>query len=89
MLSSVLNSDKAIDVNIQIMKIFVHMRQYALSQNAANEQVAELRKMLMLHMESADQKFSEHDEAIRQIVHALSNLIEQPPKTKEIGFRAD
>jgi hypothetical protein len=28
MLSSVLNSDKAIEVNIQIMKIFVRMRQY-------------------------------------------------------------
>ena len=31
MLSSVLNSDKAINVNIQIMKIFVRMRQTALS----------------------------------------------------------
>ena len=52
MLSSVLNSDKAIDVNIQIMKIFVHMRHYALSKPNTNAQIAELRKLLMLHIKS-------------------------------------
>ena len=89
MLSSVLNSDKAIDVNIQIMKIFVRMRQYVLSHTKTNKQIAELRKLLMLHIENNDYKFSEYDETIRQIVHALSNLIEQPPKTKKIGFKTD
>jgi len=89
MLSSVLNSDKAIDVNIQIMKIFVRMRHYALSQNTTSKQIAELRKLLMLHMENSDCKFSEHDDAIRQITHALNRLIEHPPKTKAIGFRED
>ena len=89
MLSSVLNSDKAIDVNMQIMKIFVRMRHYALSQNTTNEQIAELRKLLMLHIENSDCKFSEHDDAIRQIASALNRLIEHPPKTKAIGFCAD
>jgi len=82
MLSSVLNSDKAIDVNIQIMKIFVHMRHYALSQNAPNEQIAELRKLLMLYIEKNDKR-------VNEIIIALNNLIEQPPKTKTIGFRAN
>ena len=50
MLSSVLNSDKAIDVNTQIMKIFVRMRQYVLSQTGTNDQIAELRKLLMLYI---------------------------------------
>ena len=86
MLSSVLNSDRAIDVNIQIMKIFVRMRHYALSQADTNTQIAELRKLLMLHIENNDYKFSEYDETIRQILHALNNLIEQPKKTKTIGF---
>ena len=40
----------------------------------------------MLHIESNDYKFAEHDEAISQIIRALNNLIEQPPKTKKIGF---
>ena len=78
MLSSVLNSDKAIDVNIQIMKIFVHMRHYALSQSETNEQIAELHKLLMLHIENNDYKFSEYDETIKQ-----------PTKNKTIGFHSD
>ena len=89
MLSSVLNSDKAIDVNIQIMKIFVRMRQYVLSHTKTNKQIDELRKLLMLHIENNDYKFSEYDETIRQIVHALNNLIEQPKPTKRIGFNTD
>ena len=39
MLSSVLNSDRAIDINIQIMKIFVHMRHYAFSQNTVGRAI--------------------------------------------------
>ena len=89
MLSSILNSDKAIDVNIQIMKIFVHMRQYVLSQSSTNEQIAELRKLLMLHIENTDYKFSEHDKTIKKIIIALNNFIEQPKKTKTIGFRPE
>jgi len=86
MLSSVLNSDRAIDENIKIMKIFVHMRNYVLSNNSANEQIAELRKLLMLHMENNKYKLSEHDEAIRQIVNVLNNLVEKPKEPKKIGF---
>jgi phage regulator Rha-like protein len=89
MLSSVLNSDKAIEVNIQIMKIFVHMRQYAFSHVETNEQIAELRKLLMLHIENSDDKFLEYDETIKQIFLVLNNLIEKPKETKKIGFRTD
>lgn len=82
MLSSVLNSDKAIDVNIQIMKIFIHMRQYVLSQSATNEQIAELRKLLMLYIEKNDKR-------VNDIIVVLNNLIEQPKKTKSIGFHQE
>ena len=86
MLSSVLNSDKAIEINIQIMKVFIQMRHFVISQTSANEQIAELRKLLMLHIESNDNKFSEHDEAIGQIMQVLNNLITQPKETGKIGF---
>jgi phage regulator Rha-like protein len=86
MLSSVLNSKKAIEVNIQIMKIFVQMRRYALSENSANAQIAELRKLLMLHIENIDNKLSKHDKAIGKIMQVLNSLIEQPKKPKQIGF---
>jgi phage regulator Rha-like protein len=82
MLSSVLNSDRAIDVNIQIMKIFVRMRHYTLSHGTTNEQIAELRKLLMLYIEKNDKRVSE-------IIIALNNLIEHPPKTKRIGFNTN
>ena len=81
MLSSVLNSDRAIDVNIQIMKVFVQMRHYTLSQNETNEQIAELRKLLMLYIEKNDKR-------VNDIIIVLNSLIGQPPTTKTIGFKA-
>jgi len=90
MLAAVLNSHKAIDVNVSIMRTFVKLRQFAVSQTGTNAQITELRKLLMLHIENNDYKFSEHEKAIKQIIHALNNLIEQPPKQeKRIGFNAD
>jgi len=89
MLSSVLNSKKAISVNIEIMVTFIKMRKYVLSQSDTNEQISELRKLLMLHIENNDYKFSEYNETIKQIIIALNNLTEQPKKTKTIGFRTN
>jgi hypothetical protein len=51
MLSSVLNSKKAISVNIEIMVTFIKMRHYVLSKSDTNEQIADLRKLLMLYIE--------------------------------------
>jgi hypothetical protein len=82
MLSSVLNSDRARIINIQVMRIFVRMRHYTLSQNETNEQIAELRKLLMLYIEKNDKR-------VDDIIIVLNNLIEQQPKTKTIGFRTD
>ena len=88
MLSSVLNSERAIEVNINIMRAFVKLRHYVLTKNYTNEQIAELRKLLMVHIENTDYKLSKHDKIIKQIIIALNNLIEKPPKTKTIGFNA-
>ena len=86
MLSNVLNSAKAISMSIQIIRVFDRLRKYALRQTPINKEIAELRKLLMLHIENNDYKFSEDDETIKQIVLALNNLIEQPKPTKRIGF---
>jgi len=87
MLSSVLNSERAIEVNIQIMRAFVKLRKFVYSQIETTEQITELRKLLMLHIESNDYRFSEHEKTIGQILLALNNLIEKPKETKKIGFR--
>jgi len=76
MLAAVLNSQKAIDVNIQIMRAFVKLRHYVLAKNGTDEQIAELRKMLMVYMENTDYKISKHDKAIEKIIIALNNLID-------------
>ena len=89
MLSNVLNSEKAINMSIQIIRVFDKLRKYALEQTSKDVRIAEIHKLLMLHIENNDYKFSEYDETIRQIVHALNNLIEQPKKAKAIGFNAD
>ena len=80
MLSSVLNSNRAININIQVMRIFVQMRHYVLSQTGTNDQIAELRKLLMLYIEKNDKR-------VNEIIIALNKLIEQPVKTKAIGFK--
>jgi hypothetical protein len=82
MLSSVINSERAIEVNINIMRTFVKLRQYVLSKSDTDEQIAELRKLLMLYIEKNDKR-------VNEIIIALNNLIEQPPKTKSIGFNAE
>jgi phage regulator Rha-like protein len=89
MLSSVLNSGRAVEINIQIMRIFVKMRHYVIPQKNKTTQIAELRKLLMLHIENTDGKFSEQDKINKQIALVLNNLIEKPTKTKKIGFNTD
>jgi phage regulator Rha-like protein len=88
MLSNVLNSTKAINMSIQIIRVFDKLRKYALVQTTKDIRIEELRKLLMLHIENTDYKLSKHDKAIEKIIIALNNLIEQPPKTKTIGFTA-
>ena len=66
------------------------MRYYLQTKTDTSAQITELRKLLMLHIENNDYKFSEHEKAIKQIIHALNNLLEQPPKQeKRIDFNAD
>ena len=86
MLSSVINSERAIEVNINIMRAFVKLRHYVLTKSDTNEQIAELRKLLMIYIENTDYKLSKHEKTIEQIIAALNNLIEKPPKSKPIGF---
>jgi hypothetical protein len=86
MLSNVLNSGKAINMSIQIIRVFDKLRKYALKQSSNDLRIAELHKLLMLHIENNDYKFTEYDKTIREILRALNNLIEQPRKTKKIGF---
>jgi len=82
MLSGLLNSDIAINVNIQIMRAFVQLRHFVLTKTDTDEQINELRKLLLLYMENNDNR-------VNEIIIALNNLIAKPPETRRIGFTVD
>jgi phage regulator Rha-like protein len=76
MLSFVLNSERAIEVNISIMRAFVQLRKMIASNNKLARKLAELEQ----HLES-------HDEQIQAIFEAIRQLMTLPAKPrKKIGF---
>jgi len=89
MLSSVLNSKKAIEVNIEIMRIFVKIRHLALSNENLSEKIENLKKVLYLHIDYSQDKISEHDKKIDDIITALNFFTEHPKEPKKIGFSND
>jgi phage regulator Rha-like protein len=88
MLSSVLSSDKAIEVNIAIMEIFVKMRQLALKATSKIDEIKELRTILLLHIDNTGKSLTEHSKIINQILKVLNHLTEEHDKPKDpIGFK--
>ena len=85
-LSGLLNSKIAISINIQIIRTFVKLRQLALSNIDLFGQIKEIREMLLLHIENNENRFSEHSNAINNILEALYNLSSPIAEPKKIGF---
>ena len=78
MLSSVLNSKRAIEVNIAIMRAFVQLRKTLDSHVELARKLADLEK-----------RFESHDEQIQAIFEAIRQLMAPPDKkVKKIGFTA-
>jgi hypothetical protein len=77
MLSSVLNSERAIKVNIAIMRVFVKMRQ-----------MLETNRELAQKFSELEQRVGKHDEEIAAIFEAIRQLMAPPekPRKREIGF---
>jgi hypothetical protein len=78
MLSSVLNSDRAIEVNIAIMRAFVRLREIFATHKELARKLDELERKLGEH----DQKFQVVFEAIRQLMAPASPA----QKKQKIGF---
>lgn len=77
MLSSVLRSDRAIEVNIAIMRAFVRLRQ-----------ILATHKDLERKLEEHDRKLGEHDQKFNIVFEAIRQLMAPPPSPKKprIGF---
>jgi len=76
MLSSVLNSERAVKVNIAIMRAFVKLRQTLETNRELARKFSELEK-----------RVGKHDEEIDAILEAIRQLMAPPEKPRrEIGF---
>ena len=79
MFSSVLNSDRAIEVNILIMRAFVKLRE-----------IISTHKKVETKLKEIESKLSEHNDQIVQIIELINQLLAPPesPK-KKFGFTID
>ena len=76
MLSSVLNSPRAIQMNIAIMRAFVKLRE-----------ILSTHKELALKLKQLEKKIEKHDEEIQAIFEAIRQLMTPPePPKRRIGF---
>ncbi len=78
MLSSVLNSERAIQINIQIMNTFVQMRQWAIENKDLAKRVAELENYFIEHCK-------DNHSDIEEIYQAIDLLMDRTKPVK-IGF---
>jgi hypothetical protein len=77
MLSSVLNSQRAIQVNIQIMRIYTKLKEMLMT-----------HKDILLKLEKLERKTNKHDENFKIVFDYLKELLN--PKTeplRKIGFK--
>jgi len=76
MLASVLNSSIAVQMSVQIVRVFLRLRQIFLTQ-------ADFKNKI----ETLERKYQYHDERLNEIFFAIKKLMSSPPKQKkEIGF---
>jgi phage regulator Rha-like protein len=82
MLSGVLNSDKAISMNIAIMRTFIEVRKILLKQSSIKEQLNEIKERL-----------GEHDVQLNHLYEAMENILDENAvqkkwsERKRIGFK--
>ena len=83
MLSGVLHSDRAVNMNIGIMRAFVEIRHIVQGKNNLKDQLEEIKKRL-----------GEHDAQLNQIYDAIENLLDEKAAERKwdererIGFRS-
>ena len=75
MLSSILNSDRATDINLQIIRTFIKVRELLTTNDALQRKIMELEK-----------KYGKHSDQIKKIFDTLTLLALDEPK-EEIGFK--
>ena len=76
MLATVLNSQRAIEASIYVVRAFVRLREALATHRAVARKLAELEK-----------RIESHDENIQSLFDAIRQLMTPPaPKKRKIGF---
>jgi hypothetical protein len=79
MLSSVLNSERAIEVNVAIMRAFIKMREMLATNEELNRKFAAVIR-----------KLAEHDKYFKVVFDELRKLTTEPDKPRrKIGFKTE
>lgn len=79
MLSNVLNSKRAINVSIQIIRVFDKLKQFALAQNQLTERISSLEQAFMNYTKENNQDIDE--------LHKAINYLFDITKPSKIGFK--
>ena len=79
MLSSVLKSKTAIQINISVMRAFVMIREFALTYQELNEKLIELEK-------KHNQKFTDIDQVLNYLIKKDQQLTQQTTR-KQVGYK--
>ena len=80
MAASVLNSPKAVEVSVFVVRAFVQLRETIAGHKELARKIAKLER-----------KLGDHDEQIMVLVEAIKQLMDPkpPPKNRRIGFHTD
>ncbi len=84
MLSSVLGSERAVQVNIAIIRTFVKMRESWATQAELAQRLDELQRQQL----DQDMRLDGHAQEIERVFEAIRELIEPPaiPQRRRIGY---
>ena len=79
MAATILNSFRAVEMSVHVVRAFVRLRELLASNTALARKLDELER-----------KYQHHDEAITAILSAIRQLMHPPaPKRRPIGFTAN
>lgn len=88
MLSSVLNSKRAVAVNIQVVNAFIKLREIALTHKEVFQRFDELEKRFITYTKDTNIELSEHEQKINEIFKQLDYL-KDITKPSQIGFKPE
>ena len=79
MAASVLNSDRAVEMSVYVVRAFVQLRELMVNHKALAQKLAELER-----------RVSGHDQSLSEVIDALRELMVTPKaRNRPIGFTVD